>query len=411
MKTLFTVYDVKPNEIRLHTEVEQDEITEKISNSFDYKFTGFVDTVISVPKFPTEFQIGLIVGSSGSGKSTLAKKFGEMATVHWDNNRSIASHFESFEDASSHFGAVGLNSIPTWLKPYSVLSTGEKFRADMARCLYDGAVIDEFTSVVNRECAVSCSNSISKYIRANGLNNIVFVSCHDDIIDYLQPDWIYDTDKQELTTRRLLRQRPSFVLEVSQCSKQVWSMFAKYHYLSSELNKSADCYIFSYNSLPVAFGAILPMPGRFGDGSDTRKCVSEHRIVVLPDYQGLGIGNRVSEYLAELYLSQGYRYFAKTANPRMGEHRNRSELWRPTCYNQKLKTKRTTLDTITENDISSMMGGANRVSNGGMGRCATVESAMLALVRLCYSHEYLGDENTVIGEHTLNKATNMKRLF
>ena len=69
----------------------------------------------------------------------------------------------------------------------------------MSRSLHDNAVIDEFTSVVNRECAISCSTSISKYIRNNDLKNIVFASCHDDIIEYLQPDWIYDTDKQELS--------------------------------------------------------------------------------------------------------------------------------------------------------------------------------------------------------------------
>ena len=393
---LFEVIEEQSNNIVLKSRIETDDITEKISNSFDYDFDGEVETVISVPKFPKDFKIGLIVGSSGSGKSSLLKLFGEVDKHNWDDNKCIASHFGTFEEASQKFGAVGLNSIPTWLKPYKSLSNGEKFRATMARSLHSGAVIDEFTSVVNRECAISCSVSISKFINQNNLENIVFASCHNDIIEYLQPDWVYDTDKKELSVGRCVRQSENIILEINQCSKQIWDMFAKYHYLSSELNKSADCYIASWNKELVAFGAILPMPGRFGDGSDKRKCVSEHRIVVLPDYQGMGIGNKFSEYLGELYLSQGYRYFGKTANPRMGEHRNKSSKWRPTCYNQKLKTKRTTLDTITESDIASMMGGRNRMQNGGHGRCATVESAKRALVRLCYSHEYLGDENTVI---------------
>ena len=40
------------------------------------------------------------------------------------------------------------------------------------------------------------------------------------------------------------------------------------------------------------------------------------------------------------------------------------------------------------------------------GRNSTRESCIQSLTRICYSHEYIGDENTVIGEHTLNKIMN-----
>lgn len=394
--SLFEMTAKSKNEITLSSRVRIDSITDRISNAFDYDFDGMITTNVSIPKFPKDFQIGLIVGSSGSGKSTLLKEFGDVESHDWNSNLCIASHFKDFEEASARFGAVGLNSIPTWLKPYNVLSNGERFRADMARSLHSNALIDEFTSVVNRECAISCSCSIQKYIRNNNLQNIVFVSCHDDIIEYLQPDWIYNTDKKELSVGRSVRQSKNIVLEVNQCSKQVWSMFAKYHYLSADLNTSSDCYIVSYNKLPVAFAAIISMPGRFG--SDTRFCVSEHRVVVLPDYQGMGIGNRLSEYLGELYLSQGYRYFGKTANPRMGEHRERSNKWRATTSN--LRKYKSDLD---ENTLKNLV--------RPLGRNKTLESVKLTLSRLCYSHEYIGDENTVIGEHTLNTLKNVPDLF
>lgn len=381
------------NTIHLYSQVKKDCITDKISNAFDYEFNGIVNTDIYIPDFPNNFQIGLIVGSSGSGKSTLLKLFGEFEQLVWDKNLCIASHFEDFETASMKFGAVGLNSIPTWLKPYQVLSNGEKFRADMSRSLHDNAVIDEFTSVVNRECAISCSISISKYIKKNNLKNVVFASCHDDIIEYLQPDWVYNTDTKKLSVGRCVRQSKKFIFEISQCEKQVWCMFKKYHYLSAELNKLADCYIVSYNKLPVAFAAILSMPGRFG--KDSRFCVSEHRIVVLPDYQGMGLGNALSEYLGELYLSQGYRYFGKTANPRMGEHRQKSNKWRATSSN--LKTPR--------NDLKNI-----HLKPRSKGRHTSEKSIKDFMRRLCYSHEYIGDEKTVIGERTLNKKRS-KKLF
>lgn len=389
---------INTDNIELCSKVKIDDITDRVSNAFDYKFDGITITNISIPKFPKDFQIGLIVGSSGSGKSTLLKEFGNIEHHSWNNDLCIASHFENFEDASSKFGAVGLNSIPTWLKPYNVLSTGEKFRADMARSLHNNAIIDEFTSVVNRECAISCSSSIQKYIRMYNLQNIVFASCHDDIIEYLQPDWIYNTDKKELSVGRCVRQSKTIVLEVNQCAKQVWSMFAKYHYLSSELNTSSDCYVISWNNLPVAFASIIPMPGKFGD--DTRYCVSEHRIVVLPDYQGMGIGNKISEYFGELYLSQGYRYFGKTANPRMGEHRQRSDKWRATTSN--LKSVKSKNDIDVEKLKKTLR---------PLGRNCSVESALNTLTRLCYSHEYIGDENTIIGTNTLHKIKGVKKLF
>lgn len=262
----------------------------------------------------------------------------------------------------------------------------------MARSLHDNVVIDEFTSVVNRECAISCSTSISKFIHNNNLRNVVFASCHDDIIEYLQPDWIYNTDKKELSVGRCVRQSKNIVFKVNQCVKQVWYMFAKHHYLSSDLNKSSDCYIVSWNDELVGFGAILPMPGRFGD--DNRKCVSEHRIVVLPDYQGMGIGNAFSEYLGELYLSQGYRYFGKTANPRMGEHRERSDKWKATSSNLR-KPKE-----LSEEQLVYLV--------RDKGRNTTKEQVINTYTRLCYSHEYIGDENTIIGKNNFNQSKSIK---
>ena len=98
---------------------------------------------------------------------------------------------KNFEEASEKLGAVALNSIPDILKPYQTLSTGQKFRAHMARALKDGAVVDEFTSVVDRNVAKALSNSMRKYVDRKGLKNIVLVGCHYDILEYLNPDWVF----------------------------------------------------------------------------------------------------------------------------------------------------------------------------------------------------------------------------
>jgi len=169
--------------MQLKSSVELDPITIECAKAFDFEFDG--NSTFDVPTLnaPSNFQIGLIVGPSGSGKSTLLKKFGQERQIAWDSNKSICSHFSSAEEAITRLGAVGLNSVPVWVKPYHVLSTGERFRADLSRRLEDGAVIDEFTSVVDRNVAKSCSYATARYIRNAGLKNIVFATCHYDIVE------------------------------------------------------------------------------------------------------------------------------------------------------------------------------------------------------------------------------------
>ena len=371
---LYDVLGNKPKPITLKSVVVQDEITEEISKAFDYDFKGEVVEALEMPIFPTDFDIGLIVGSSGSGKSTIMREaFGEEEQITWNNGKSIASHFGTFGEASNKFGAVGLNSIPTWLKPYNVLSNGEAFRADLARRLHDGAVIDEFTSVVNREVAMSCSVSIEKYIRNNNIKRVVFCSCHDDIIPYLKPMWVYNTDTHELYQGECPR-RPQFNIEIVGAKHEAWGLFKKYHYLSADLNNASTCYMALYNEIPIAFIALLTLPGR-----DVKHAWREHRLVVHPDYQGMGIGNKLSETIAQAYIEKGCRYFCKTSNPRMGEHRNRSPLWKATSTNGKSRESYLTED----GDIREATWNARY----GM----KPELVKIHAHRVCYSHEYIGD--------------------
>ena len=186
--------------IKLTVEVENDEYTQYLSDYFDYSFTGISTFTLPHLEHPNDFNIGLIVGSSGSGKTQLLKHHFdyEDSGLEWSRNKSILSHFETPELGVKKLMACGLSSIPSLCKPYHVLSNGEQFRADMARQLYDGAVIDEYTSVVNRETAVSLSIALEKYVRKNNIKNIIISSVHRDIIKWLQPDWIFDTDSLNL---------------------------------------------------------------------------------------------------------------------------------------------------------------------------------------------------------------------
>ena len=186
--------------IPLTSTVVRDEFITASETAFDCAFDGtskFYPWAMPT-SIPKKFKIGVIVGSSGSGKSTLLKEFGVEEVPVWDPTKSIISHFETPEIGILNLGSVGLNTIPSWYKPYHVLSNGEKFRADLARKLKSGAVIDEFTSVVDRTVAKAASMSISRHIKKNNLENIVLSTCHQDIVDWLEPDWVLNTDTGEL---------------------------------------------------------------------------------------------------------------------------------------------------------------------------------------------------------------------
>jgi hypothetical protein len=187
--------------MRIETEIIPDEFTKRVSVAFDYEFDGkSFFTLPSFTKPEIDFNLGVIVGSSGSGKSQILKHhfFHEEPLVEWNSQKAIVSHFDNPEIALERLFASGLSSIPTLCKPYHVLSNGEKYRAHVARILGDGCIIDEFTSVVNRETAKSLSVSLSKYIRRKNLRNAVLSSCHRDILDWLEPDWVFDCDSNEI---------------------------------------------------------------------------------------------------------------------------------------------------------------------------------------------------------------------
>lgn len=305
-----------------------DEITEDLIRPFDYVSEGtekFYPYLLP-SDIPKEFGIGVVVGASGTGKSTLLKYFGTPEAPQWGDG-SIASHFDNAVDANERFSAAGLMSVPEWVKPYHVLSNGQKFRADLARSLHDGAVIDEFTSVIDRNVAKAASTSMARYVRKNGIKNIVLATVHRDILEFLEPDWVIDTDRGEWSNGRWLH-RPELVLEVYPCSNEIWSHFASHHYLSEQLNKASHCYVGVWEGQLVGFVSSMTYPS--GTVQDAWR---EHRLVIHPDYQGFGFGPRLSEAVAQHYVDNGKRYFSKTSHPRLGGYRDSSTKWKPTSKN------------------------------------------------------------------------------
>lgn len=312
---------------------------------------------IELPLEQHPWNIGLIVGASGSGKTTVAREvFGdELDRRHrWDSKKSIVDDFPAnmgIKDIVGILSSVGFSSPPSWLRPYQCLSNGEQFRVSIARAIAESpsiTVVDEFTSVVDRTVAQVCSASISKSIRKQN-KQFVAVSCHYDIIDWLDPDWVLEMPDGQFTWR-LLRQRPAIDIEIKRVTRNAWQLFRHHHYLDHHLHKAAKCFVAYIQGKPAAFTGVLWFP------HPTRPGWREHRTVCLPDYQGVGIGNAMSEYIASLFISNGVPYRSTTSNPAMVRHRARSRNWRmlrKPSLNGKTASKHTTLKHLRDTIAST----------------------------------------------------------
>jgi ABC-type ATPase with predicted acetyltransferase domain len=163
------------------------------SNKIEEHFVGEI-----IP--PAKWNIGLIVGPSGTGKTTIAKELFPKI-YHSDFKYKSPCILDdmpkdcSVEDISKAFNSVGFSSPPSWLKPYSALSNGEKMRVDLARHILADQklfLFDEFTSVVDRQVAQIGSYAMQKAIRKQD-RQFIAVTCHSDVEDWLMPDWIFNT--------------------------------------------------------------------------------------------------------------------------------------------------------------------------------------------------------------------------
>lgn len=395
-----------------------------------------------VPGLDQPWTIGAIVGPSGSGKTTLARAaFGEAIWQprEWPAGRAIIDCLgddsrqqtqdkgrtsTSIKGVMRVLTAVGLGSIPTWLKPYHILSTGERFRADLARALiecYRGPahrhgdtnvprhsplrasvppceippllIIDEFTSSLDRTIAKTTSAALARLLR-RGENNahsqissspclplspsprlslvprprFIALTCHHDILPWLSPDWVLDlaeppfrAPRSDLRARWRPYPSPALHLQIDRVPQSTWQRFAPYHYLTGGLAASATCYgafltgpadgnterqtqrsspplrasssaLRASNSPlrapssalradPIAFCAVVAALG----WPKTKRIT---RLVVLPEFQGLGIAALLAEQVATREQARGNRVTITANHPAILSHCSHSPRWR-----------------------------------------------------------------------------------
>ena len=103
--------------------------------------------------------------------------------------------------------------------------------------------------------------------------------------------------------------RPQKEFTIRSCGREEWIKFRKYHYLNTEIASACQCYgLFDANNDIIGFMGVLHQPHGIN-----KKIKRVSRLVILPDYQGIGLGSKFLNEIAKIYVNNGYDFSIKTS--------------------------------------------------------------------------------------------------
>lgn len=346
------------------------------------------DLVIDGVDLSGEWNIGVVVGASGSGKTSIGMQlFGENKIVDlssgWSMDKPIVDDIApggDFNTVTGLLSSVGLGDVPAWLRPFHVLSNGEKFRAGLARLICDKpeeAVIDEFTSVIDRQIAKIGAQAFQKaWRRENPSGKVVLLTPHYDIVDWLQPDWVIDTSKKTFE-RGCPRHRPPIELEIWKVNGSYWRYFEPHYYLKLPRPIAAEYFVGTVNGELACHLAISPWFHLNGYRAT--------RLVTMPEWQGAGAGTRFLNAIAQYHLDGHGRknkqlptYF-HTSHPQLCASLRRSNKWVQVSATLYGDNKKRNIQSLRKS--SALKGGIKSSGYGGH-------------FRAIQGFKYIGGENT-----------------
>ncbi len=337
--------------IRLKSRIARSYRVDRTLGALDIPLDDVLKTTIEYDAPPTveePWRVGLILGPSGSGKTAIARKHygaGLYPGFDWSAERAIVDQFDarSFDELVAACASVGLGSLPSLARPYATLSGGERFRCDVVKALLDfGAerdvvAIDEFTSLLDRNAARAGAIALRNAFDRNvfGKTRLVAITCHADVETWLEPDWTLD-----MTTGRLRRgrlRRPELQFRLYEGGRRFWPLFRRDHYLNGALNRASRVFIATSREdgreRPVAFIAIMQLEG-------WRGVKRVHRLVVRPEYQGIGLGGALLSAIAQRVAREGATLRIISGNLFFLRKLARSKNWRLVASYPHGKTQR-----------------------------------------------------------------------
>ena len=205
---------------------------------------------------------------------------------------------------------------------------------------------------------------------------------------------------------------PQLALRLRPCAPAEWQRFHSYHYKTAQLSTVAStCLLEARVALgaraeaaptrlgtaaadaedahhdaeavapdaedemsvyvPAGFVATIPHSGK-PTSEATDRPQRAHRTVVLPEFQGFGVGARLSDAVGEWLRRRGSDFYGQTVHPRFGAYRDASPLWEPTAANHTMPELRWL---------------PRRLTGAGGGQAVAVRRQH---PRMVYAHRYVG---------------------
>lgn len=162
---------------------------------------------------------------------------------------------------------------------------------------------------------------------AGGGGKIILLSCHYDIIEWLQPDWCYDMNEARFFERDRLRQRPPIKVEIYKVAGSVFQrLFKKHYYLDLPAPVAAEYFVGVVDGEPVCHVAVCP--------NFQSRHYRATRLVTMPEWQGAGIATKFLAEVCQMHLDGegrcGHHYSTMfhTSHPQLCMALRASKKWR-----------------------------------------------------------------------------------
>lgn len=120
-------------------------------------------------------------------------------------------------------------------------------------------------------------------------------------------------------------------IQICRCERSEYDKFESLHYLRG-ICKGAICFQFKVDGEISAFASLLAMPMK-----NHTDALIFHRIVVLEQYQNLGLSSLIINLLGGIYQNNGKSVYIKTDSSKMGKMLRHNNQWAATQMNQRTR--------------------------------------------------------------------------
>ncbi|QGG47640.1 ABC transporter ATP-binding protein [Heliorestis convoluta] len=328
-----------------------------ISLDDEQTFTVYDNEEITI----TTGDIVYITGDSGSGKSILLRELKQRIPNGISNSELtinsdqpiIEAVGKDLEEAMYLLSLVGLNDAFIFLRKYSELSDGQKYRFQLAKLLESNAncyFIDEYCALLDRETAKVVSFNIQKICRKLG-KTLIVATAHTDLADDLLPNLLIrkglENDVQ--VEYRKVRENPqcSLVekLELLPATLEDYYVLSRFHYRQRKVQAVQEIYklvngkeivgVIVYVYPPLALAGRNVVTSRYKAAtSEVARLINQEvtmisRVVLHPKYRGIGLGTKLikdtmpltsKRYVEALTVMGRYNPFNEKAGLRKVEY-------------------------------------------------------------------------------------------